>query len=510
MKQNGNNLKKGNYYLGLDVGTNSVGWAVTDQDYNVKKFKGKSMWGARLFDEAQDASARRMARSARRRLNRRKQRLLLLEELFGEEINKKDPNFFVRMHDSRLWLEDKNDSSCKYALFNDPDYSDKDYLKQYPTVYHLRSDLIHDKSEHDVRLVFLALHHIMKSRGHFLYESSDNSTGKTLAEAIEDLTNYLAENEINFMPADVIGFMNALVAKDSVTVKKKKLHETYGSAGFEEEVFADTEILLDLLAGATVQFAKLFADDSLKNAEIKSLSLKDDLDSKYDQLAEILDDRMDLIVNAKTVFDIARLDQALGGERYLSDAKIKQYDRNNADLKLLKQYVRENSPEEYKDIFNSKAGVKNFAAYSRYKTDEKCSQEEMCKFLKDRVKGMKTSENSEYERIYSDIENNVFYPMLKGTENGIVPFQLHLKELDAILDNASGYLPFLNQADSTGLTVKEKIRKTFTLRIPYFVGPLNKKSPNAWLIKAKEEKVFPWNFSDVIDMEKTADQFMRN
>ena len=76
MKQNGNNLKKGNYYLGLDVGTNSVGWAVTDQDYNVKKFKGKSMWGARLFDEAQDASARRMARSARRRLNRRKQRLL--------------------------------------------------------------------------------------------------------------------------------------------------------------------------------------------------------------------------------------------------------------------------------------------------------------------------------------------------------------------------------------------------------------------------------------------------
>ncbi|MBR2562623.1 MAG: type II CRISPR RNA-guided endonuclease Cas9, partial [Eubacterium sp.] len=421
MKQNGNNLKEGNYYLGLDVGTNSVGWAVTDKDYNVKKFKGRSMWGARLFDEAQDASARRMARSARRRLNRRKRRLLLLEELFAEEINKKDPNFYVRMHDSRLWLEDKNDDSCKYALFNDPDYTDKDYLKKYPTVYHLRSDLIHEKSEHDIKLVFLALHHIMKSRGHFLYESSDNSTGKTLVEAIEDLTGYLEGNEIVFSPADGIGFMNALVVKDTVTAKKKKLHDMYGAVAFEEEVFADMNALLDLLAGATVQFAKLFADDTLKNAEIKSISLKDDLDSKYDQLVEILDDRMDLVVYAKTVFDIARLDQALGGERYLSDAKIKQFDRNKTDLKLLKKYVRENLPKEYKEIFNSKAGINNFAAYSRYKTDEKCTQEEMCKFLKDRVKGMKTSGNPDYERVYNDIENNSFYPMLKGTENGIIP-----------------------------------------------------------------------------------------
>ena len=40
------------YYIGLDVGTNSVGWAVTDPEYNVLRFKGNSMWGARLFEEA--------------------------------------------------------------------------------------------------------------------------------------------------------------------------------------------------------------------------------------------------------------------------------------------------------------------------------------------------------------------------------------------------------------------------------------------------------------------------
>ena len=35
----------GEYYLGLDIGTDSVGWAVTDNQYNVLKFNGKSMWG---------------------------------------------------------------------------------------------------------------------------------------------------------------------------------------------------------------------------------------------------------------------------------------------------------------------------------------------------------------------------------------------------------------------------------------------------------------------------------
>ena len=67
MKQNGNDKKTGEYYLGLDVGTNSVGWAVTDPEYRVLKFHGNAMWGARLFDEAQDASGRRSSRGARRR-----------------------------------------------------------------------------------------------------------------------------------------------------------------------------------------------------------------------------------------------------------------------------------------------------------------------------------------------------------------------------------------------------------------------------------------------------------
>lgn len=46
----------GKYYLGLDIGTDSVGYAVTDTDYILSKFKGELMWGAMLFDSANAAA----------------------------------------------------------------------------------------------------------------------------------------------------------------------------------------------------------------------------------------------------------------------------------------------------------------------------------------------------------------------------------------------------------------------------------------------------------------------
>ena len=47
------------YYLGLDMGTSSVGWAVTDENYKLLRVKGKVLWGIREFEEAQTAAERR-------------------------------------------------------------------------------------------------------------------------------------------------------------------------------------------------------------------------------------------------------------------------------------------------------------------------------------------------------------------------------------------------------------------------------------------------------------------
>lgn len=93
-------------YLGLDIGTNSVGWAVTNGDYKLRKFKNNLMWGVNLFESANPAEQRRMFRTARRRYDRRQQRITLLQELLGEEILKKDKRFFLRLKESALLPED--------------------------------------------------------------------------------------------------------------------------------------------------------------------------------------------------------------------------------------------------------------------------------------------------------------------------------------------------------------------------------------------------------------------
>ncbi|MDR0885602.1 MAG: type II CRISPR RNA-guided endonuclease Cas9, partial [Clostridiales Family XIII bacterium] len=197
-----------NYTIGLDIGTNSVGWAVIDDDFNLiqgkKKIKtnynineGKvysedsdkagqakpakfeyraktNLWGVRLFEDGKVAADRRLKRGTRRRIARRKKRLQFLREIFSDEILTFDDSFFIRLDESFY----QNDDAIKkiktqYPLFNgkiglgETFDNEVDYYKEYPTIYHLRNRLVSDKSQADLRLVYLALHHILKYRGHF-------------------------------------------------------------------------------------------------------------------------------------------------------------------------------------------------------------------------------------------------------------------------------------------------------------------------------------------------------
>ena len=50
------------YYIGLDIGADAVGYAVTSPRYDLLKFKGEPMWGVSLFGEADTSEERRMFR----------------------------------------------------------------------------------------------------------------------------------------------------------------------------------------------------------------------------------------------------------------------------------------------------------------------------------------------------------------------------------------------------------------------------------------------------------------
>ncbi len=518
MKQNGNDKRTGEYYLGLDVGTNSVGWAATDTEYNVLRFKGNSMWGARLFDEAQDASARRTSRVTRRRLARRNQRLRLLELLFSSAINEIDPTFFRRLEESALWIEDKTDKACRFSLFNDPGFTDKEYHRRYPTVYHLRSELMASDKPHDVRLVYLALLHIMKSRGHFLYEIDADDKLYTTEDAINELTGILESSfDISLEFSDRSAFISALERGDlGVNAKQKLLIAAWGGTDAEDAAIS-LKSTIDLLAGKSgIKLSALFCDDSLSDAEISKVSLKSDMDEHYDELYSILGDRIELLSQLKTVFDAARLSQMLKGCGSLSESKVVLYDKNHTDLRILKKYVRAAIPDKYKEIFTTKKDkLNNYAAYSGYRNRSgvhSCTQEEFCKYLAG-ILPKPAETDGELSRIMQEIRDGVFLTKLKGSENGVIPYQLQRRELTAILKNAARYLPFLREMDEDGNTVSDKIRMVFEFRIPYYVGPLNKNAANAWAVRfpgMEKVTIYPWNFDKVIDSAASSVNFIDN
>ncbi|MCF2666705.1 type II CRISPR RNA-guided endonuclease Cas9, partial [Streptococcus alactolyticus] len=167
------------YSIGLDIGTNSVGWAVITDDYKVpakkmkvfgntdKKYIKKNLLGALLFDSGETAEATRLKRTARRRYTRRKNRLRYLQEIFAEEMTKVDDSFFQRLDESFLKDDDKNFDA--HPIFGNKAEEDV-YHQKFPTIYHLRKYLADSTEKADLRLVYLALAHMIKFRGHFLIE----------------------------------------------------------------------------------------------------------------------------------------------------------------------------------------------------------------------------------------------------------------------------------------------------------------------------------------------------
>ena len=81
---------QGEYTIGLDIGTASVGWSCINKDYELLEFRNRKAIGVNLFNSADTAEARRLKRGMRRRYNRRIKRIQMLQELFQPLINNQD------------------------------------------------------------------------------------------------------------------------------------------------------------------------------------------------------------------------------------------------------------------------------------------------------------------------------------------------------------------------------------------------------------------------------------
>ena len=508
------------YYVGLDLGGGSVGWAVTDSDYHILRSHGKALWGVRLFDTAKTAEERRGFRTSRRRLQRRNWRLNLLQQIFADEINKIDDGFFHRLKESRYMPEDKRNSDgsipeLPYALFIDKSYTDKDYHRQFPTIYHLRKWLMETDTIPDIRLVYLAFHHMLKHRGHFLFSGSIEEI-RDFKNVFKQMSDTLRIEELpfnyNFTEEQVK--QAELLLKDSRLPKSRKktllIQLFNGKTHCEKAVYT-------LLAGGTAKLSDLFADELLNDTEKPKISFADvSYDDYVDALQNTLGERYHIIEALKAVYDWAVLADILKGFSSISEAKVAICEKHHHDLTYLKKLVKENLPvTAYKELFvQTNEKLANYSAYigMTKKNGKKqplegklCSKEDFYSYLKKHVLDC-ISDESKTEFLKTEMECGTFLPKQTTKDNCVIPNQLHLYEFDRIIDNLADRIPMLKEQ-------KDKLRSLLTFRIPYYVGPLNgivkNGEHNNWMQRKSNDKIYPWNFSEVVDEEESAKHFIQ-
>ncbi|MCQ2428447.1 MAG: type II CRISPR RNA-guided endonuclease Cas9, partial [Clostridia bacterium] len=506
------------YYLGLDIGTDSVGYAVTSVDYSLKKYHGEPVWGVHLFDEASLNSDRRGFRTARRRLNRRQQRVDLIQELFAKEINKIDPRFFVRNQSSSMCEEDRGEP---FAVFSGDSYTDKEYHAQYPTIHHLLDELMNSDEEHDVRLIYIACAWLVAHRGHFLSDvSKENVSELTDFNRVwNQLMAFLAEKEYDISQIETkkTEISEILKSKSGVSLKAKRINSVMGGGlvpAVETESDLsfkfDVSIMVKLLCGSKIKAKDLFCKEDY--SEVQSFSLGDDDSVLVTVFSELTDDETELITILKKVYDWALLVDILAGYESISAAKKAVYMRHKSDLAVLKFFVKKYlGHDKYKEIFSSN-DKPNYSSYIHSgDSPKRANLEDFSKYILNEIKNItpEDSDKDSFSEMKSALESRSFLPKQKNTDNRVIPYQLYAYELEKILNNAGKYLDFLNDKDSDGITNSEKIKSVFEFRVPYFVGPLNQSSKNAWIIRKADGKIYPWNFESMVDLEASEEAFIR-
>lgn len=493
--------KKEEYNIGLDIGTTSIGWAVTDLNNNIIKRNSKNMWGVRLFNEGQTAEGKRMYRSTRRRLNRRKQRIEILQTILSHEIEKIDKEFYLKLSESSLVEEDKKIqgkvTSKKYNLFKELEMNDAKYFGEYPTIYHLREKLILSKEKVDIRLVYLALHHILKYRGNFLYEGQEFKDGiSNIYESIEKILAYIEEENIEFKGEKNVLKENIVkILKNKKTKKKEKIDEFMECFEYDSNTKNKLKNIISAILGYKFSLVSIF---ELEDSEKDKISFTDDIDES--EIETILIDKYNIYESLHAIYSWYILQEILSGEEFISKAFVNKYNKYSEDLKILKKVYKTFGVQEYNKMFRNKSGtIKNYQMY-----DEKvssCTKDEIYKTIKDRLEKIK-DKDKDIQYILDEIQNSTFLSKINTTDNGAIPYQLHYKELEKILENQGEFYQVIKEN-------KEKILDTMKFKIPYYVGPLNPNSKYAWIKRKTDTKIYPWNFNEIVNKDDSAEAFIK-
>lgn len=511
------------YNIGLDIGTSSVGYAMTDEKGRLLRFHKRPTYGSVLFEEAQTAKERRQKRSARRRLARRRKRIKLLQALVAPDVCAADPEFFLRMNESFLWSEDskyeKLYAKLPKALFVDGTVS----VETLPTIYHIRNELVKSTKQADIRYVYLAMHHIIKYRGHFLMEGQTLSDiGAEAPQKMQDLLELLTDPEnfpCGFVPAENAAkeICHTMENHSLRGMARKEQIQKLLYAGKKKGSKETAQALASLLLGYKGSLKALIGYESQTDAPEKTSLGAIEGETEETYLAGMTEAQAEVFALMLELYRWQLFAEIRQNGQTISDTMVARYEKHGRDLEKLKAWVKAYQPDKFYALFRDDENAKGYAAYTdhlrkpkKFKKEklQRCTQDEFYKVLKAMLTGNKDAEAAAAAQPMLEAidEPNGFLPLQRINLNGQIPNQIQAEELVKILDAQGKYYPTLREN-------REKILSICTFRLPYYVGPLyqDKNSPfQKWIVRDMTQPAYPWNFFDVVNQTKTAEGFIAN
>lgn len=511
---------KQRYSIGLDIGVGSVGWACITPDFKFLKYRGRHAIGTREFSSAQTAEERRLIRGMRRRYNRRVKRIQLLQETIAP-LFQNDPTFFIRTSDDRkhFW---RNSNEFERRTLSEVLTGLGLNSRHYPTIYHLRYALLTEKQQFDPKLIYLALHHLVKFRGHFLNEHMN----WTSSESNETIANQLmlffekhaSHHDGKPVTQEQISHVEKWMKDDQFT-KSDKRREIVKVIGKEYQPY------ISLLIGLNADVAKLFPHSenvtTYTKEKLKIDFSKEDYSEVYESL---LNEEKIVIDEANTIYQNILLHELLDGAATVAEAKVKSYKKFGEDLKRLKHLYNEIYDEKkYREMFitsreswrkyNEKRENKVLSHFDRFlkvKSDFGSQfYNQVKKDLKDALENGIEDSNvaNEVQKVIDEIDRDQFLQKQKSHANSAIPHQNNVYEAEQILRNQQEFYSEITDE------MIDRVKDIIQFRIPYYIGPLVKnehQSEFGWAIRKKDDvPLLPWNFTEVIDRSKSAEQFIQ-
>ncbi|MBS1477208.1 MAG: hypothetical protein HP024_04620 [Acholeplasmatales bacterium] len=369
----------------------------------------------------------------------------------------------------------------------------------------------------DIRMLYLAVAHIVKYRGNFLYpgeefSSSDYSSVKQFFldfnDILDEISNELVDNDdysacyfekIENIDDDFLGKLKTtIVQTKGISNKKKALFDLFKVD--KKSIY--NELVIPFLSGSekvNISSLSVIKNNKYPKVEIKIAS--EELESKIEEgisIAPEIKAIIEMITRIKDVSDFFFVNKILSSSDTISNSMIRIYDEHQNDLNRLKLLFKKYDSAHYNDIFRIRdKDVANYVAYvgfndvnCKVKRFKHASREDFYNYLEKCFKNIKSNEaQAEIKYFIDKMENNELLLKQNSNQNGAFPMQLHLKELKTILNNQAKYYPFLNEVND-GYSIKDKIILTFKYKVPYYVGPLNKESKYSWVIR-DDEKIYP-------------------